>query len=452
MSDSASRDSGPGAGDWRLDGSSSQALASSASAGRVRLLVFSPNWLGDAVMALPAIDDLRRHLHAQVIVAARPSVARLFSLVPWVDEVIELEWRSSVGDLGAMMRDIRRLRTVRADIALLLPNSFASAWLALAARVPERWGYATDGRSPFLTRAIPAPEHRGRHASRMNAPGRGFRLQPEHPTANQVRLKPDPTNSGETVEGSRASHSDPRRPAAANPEPRLSAVARRAEVEVPIHQGAYYQRLVSALGAANGPLEPKIAVTAAPLADARALLVSAGWDGVRPLVVFAPGAAYGTAKRWWPPHFATLAADVIATHGAQVVLVGSAADAETTGEVLGLLPASVSESVIDLAGRTTLETLAAVLNVARVCVSNDSGAMHLAAAVGVPLAAIFGPTNEQETAPLVHAPMELLIHDVSCRPCMLRECPIDHPCMRDLAPDRVAATVTRMLTQLGAAR
>ena len=69
------------------------------------------------------------------------------------------------------------------------------------------------------------------------------------------------------------------------------------------------------------------------------------------------------------------------------------------------------------------------------CVSNDSGAMHVAAAVGVPLAAIFGPTNERETAPLPHADAiaQVIIHPVSCRPCMLRECPIDHPCMRDLA-------------------
>jgi len=106
----------------------------------------------------------------------------------------------------------------------------------------------------------------------------------------------------------------------------------------------------------------------------------------------------------------------------------------------------------DLSGRTTLEQLAAVISLARVCVSNDSGAMHLAAAVGVPLAALFGPTNEHETSPLVHAPLELLIHPVSCRPCMLRECPIDHPCMRDLTPARVLTSVTRLLTETGSGR
>src|SRR5688500_8598438 len=123
-----------------------------------RLLVLSPNWLGDAVMALPAIDDLRRHLSdARVIVAARRSVAGLFALVPWVDEIVELEWRGRVADAGAMWSDVRRLRAARPDAALLLPNSFASAWLAFAARVPARWGYARDGRSWLLTRAIALP-------------------------------------------------------------------------------------------------------------------------------------------------------------------------------------------------------------------------------------------------------------------------------------------------------
>jgi len=346
-----------------------------------RLLVFSPNWLGDAVMALPAIDDLRRHHPGcRLIVAARRSVASLFALVPWVDEVIELQWKGEASEPGTMMADVRRLRALRADAALLLPNSFASAWLTFAARVPQRWGYARDGRSLMLTRAIALPP---RHAGQgISAP--------------------------------------------------------------PIHQGTYYQHLVHALGAANGPLEPRLVVPDAAVAEARTLLTSADWDGRRPLVVFAPGAAYGTAKRWWPAHFARLAADLIEA-GTHVVLIGSTADAETTSEVRGLVPDPARALVSDLAGRTSLEGLAAILRLARACVSNDSGAMHVAAAVGVPLTAIFGPTNEHETAPLAHAPMDLLIHHVSCRPCMLRECPIDHPCMRDLEPARVLISVQRLL-------
>ena len=349
-----------------------------------RLLVLSPNWLGDAVMALPAIDDLRRHHPGcRLIVGARRSVARLFALVPWVGDVIELEWKGRASELGAMWSDVGRLRAVGADAALLLPNSFASAWLAFAARVPQRWGYARDGRSMLLTQAIALPPH--------------------DQDVGRVLLDP------------------------------------------PLHQGAYYQHLVQALGASNGPLEPRLVVGESAVTEARVLLTSAGWDGRRPLVVFAPGAAYGTAKRWWPAHFARLAADLIAAADACVVLIGSTADAATTSEVRGMVPDPARASVSDLAGRTSLEVLAAVLRLARACVSNDSGAMHVAAAVGVPLAALFGPTNEHETAPLAHAPMDLLIHHVSCRPCMLRECPIDHPCMRDLDPARVLTSVQRLL-------
>ena len=90
-----------------------------------RLIVFSPNWLGDAVMALPAIDDLRRHLGARIVVVARRSVARLFTLVPWVDEVVELEWRGGIADVGAMRRDIRRVKSLGAETARYIGVSWS---------------------------------------------------------------------------------------------------------------------------------------------------------------------------------------------------------------------------------------------------------------------------------------------------------------------------------------
>jgi heptosyltransferase II len=129
--------------------------------------------------------------------------------------------------------------------------------------------------------------------------------------------------------------------------------------------------------------------------------------------------------------------------GAHCALVGSGGDAQTTAWVRSALAADAARHVTDLAGATTLTTLAGVLSLARACVSNDSGAMHLAGAVGVPLAALFGPTREMETAPLARSGRraEVLLHPVWCRPCMLRECPIDHRCMRGLDPDRVFAVV-----------
>ena len=339
-----------------------------------RILILAPNWLGDAVMALPAMDDVRRRFPgARLMVAARPSVARLFTMTPAVDEVIELGWRGRVTQVGALRRDVAQLRKLGADLAILFPNSFAAAWMARGSRARERWGYAADMRSMMLTRAVARP-----------AGG--------------------------------------------------------------MHQGAYYQHLVRELGIPTGPLEPRVVVPEPARTEARRLLAER-WDGVRPLVVLAPGAAYGTAKQWLPEHFATLVGELVSDCGVHCALVGSGADANATAAIQAQLADAVRTQVSDLCGRTSLESLAGVLASAHACVSNDSGAMHLAAAVGVPLAALFGPTNERETAPLPHAGVvaAVLIHPVSCRPCMLRECPIDHPCMRDLEPSRVLATVREML-------
>jgi heptosyltransferase-2 len=338
------------------------------------LLIVAPNWLGDAVMALPAIAGIRRRYpQARLTVAARPPVAPLFPLVPSVDEVVTLEWRGSLVARGAMRRDAERLREVEAEAAILLTNSFATAWLVRAAEVPERWGYASDLRRPLLSRAVRRPRRGG-------------------------------------------------------------------------HQGAYYLHLVRELVGASGSLEPELRIDDAIVDTARALLASRGWDGRRPLLTVAPGAAYGTAKRWLPAHFGRLV-DLAASAGVQVVLVGSRPDAETTAWVRAAAGPSARDQVIDLAGATTLEQLAGIMRLSAACVSNDSGAMHLAGAAGAPLAALFGPTREHETAPLVRAGgrAEVLLHPVWCRPCMLRECPIDHRCMRGLTPDRVWSAVDRLL-------
>jgi heptosyltransferase II len=186
------------------------------------------------------------------------------------------------------------------------------------------------------------------------------------------------------------------------------------------------------------------------------------------VIVVAPGAAYGTAKRWLPAHFARLVAMMASERGAQCVLVGSAGDAGTADWIKALLRGDhslssnesrlqvargdVDPAIIDLTGATTLEMLAGVMAIAAACVSNDSGAMHLAGAVGVPLAALFGPTREHETAPLVRAGgrADVMINPVWCRPCMLRECPIDHRCMKGLSPERVFDGIDRLIGARGA--
>jgi lipopolysaccharide heptosyltransferase II len=327
-----------------------------------RLVILSPNWLGDAVMALPAIADVRRAMPGRhVAIAARPSIAPLFDLVDGIDEQIAIS--SGHAPLEAF------------DIALLLPNAFRTALATWRAGVPERWGYRADGRALLLTRAVPPPSSS-------------------------------------------------------------------------VHQVDYYRHLVASLGFANGSAEPRVRVPDAARESASRLLSAAGWDARRPLVALAPGAAYGSAKRWPPEYFAELAAD-LSTDGVQAVIVGSAADVPTSAAVAALFQArrgaaSSVPGLIDLSGTTDLSALAGVFTLCRTLVTNDSGAMHLAAAAGVAVTAVFGPTRDRETRPIGprHA---VLTNDVWCRPCMLRDCPLDHRCLRGLEPSAVAEAARRTL-------
>jgi heptosyltransferase-2 len=326
----------------------------------MNLVVLSPNWLGDAVMALPAIADIRRHFaKARLTVAARASVASLFTMVPGVEAVLTLPGRGGLAALRTWRQDVNALASGGFDTAVLLPNSWASAYVVHRAGIAERWGLATDLRARLLTRSAPKP--------------RGA-----------------------------------------------------------AHQAGYYQALVAALGIANGPAYARVKVpegTANPIT-------------ARPYVVLAPGAAYGSAKQWPPARFAELAV-TLAKSGQAVVLVGSRADAATCQAISREAGAASPESLIDLSGRTSLAELTAVLAGAAAVVSNDSGAMHLAGAVGAPVVAVFGATNEHRTAPLVNGPdavpARILATDVWCRPCMLRDCPIDHRCMTGVTADAVAS-------------
>ena len=324
------------------------------------VVVLAPNWLGDAVMALPAVADLRRHFSDnRLIVAARPSVSSLFTLAAGVDSIVSA--------------DVSSIRGAGASVAVLLPNSFASAWLVKRSGVPERWGYAADLRGLMLTKAI-------------------------------------------------------RRPAK------------------PMHQSEYYQHLCRELGVEIGPREIALAIPPEALHDARTLLTGHGWQGQTALVVLAPGAAYGKAKQWIPTHVVRLVTELVRERRMTCALVGSRGDAATIRAVRSAAPADCQPRILDLAGSTTLPVLAAVMSLARACVSNDSGAMHLAAAAGVPTVAIFGPTNERATAPLARhdVSIEVLTHPVWCRPCMLRECPIDHRCMTGIEPAHVIAAIDRI--------
>ena len=338
-----------------------------------RLVVLAPNWLGDAVMALPAFADVRRHFSsAHITVAARPSVAPMFSMVEGVDAVITLPGGGGWRALTGWSKDVRALSGQSFDTAILFPNSFATALVASKAGIAERWGVAADGRGSLLTRSVRKP---------------------------------------------------------------------RGEV----HQQAYYQALTAALGIPPGP---PFARVWPDTGKARQLLRDIGLDLDEPFVVFAPGAAYGRAKQWLPERYAELADLIINGRGGTVLMVGSNADRSACEDINRRFPQQGTRinRLIDFCGKSDLVTLAGILAQAAAVVSNDSGAMHLAGAVGTKVVAVFGPTNEARTSPLASGPDApkpvVITHDVFCRPCMLRECPIDHRCMRRID----AATVLEALS------
>ncbi|MDP1571063.1 MAG: lipopolysaccharide heptosyltransferase II [Vicinamibacterales bacterium] len=344
-----------------------------------RVVVVAPNWLGDAVMALPAVASVRRQWpSAHLAVAARASVAPLFTLVAGVDAVITLETTTGLGAVARWRRDAHRLASAGADTALLLPNSFVSAWIVAQAPIGERWGYAADLRARLLTRAVPRPR---------------------------------------TL----------------------------------LHQADYYLALVEALGITPAPPYAQVQVRGAALEARTRLLEGHGLAAAAPFVAMAPGAAYGKAKQWPPERFAELAARIHAELGWRAVLVGTRSDAPVCAGIARDVQRREpgTPAPVDLSGQTDLPALAAVLASARAVVANDSGAMHLAGAVGAPVVALFGSTNEQQTTPLTAAPdaprPRVITHAAWCRPCMLRECPIDHRCMRGITAHAVMASITDLV-------
>lgn len=326
-----------------------------------RLVVRMPNWLGDAVMALPALQAVRHaYPDAWIAAAAIPSIA------PVLEETTGARPQQIL--VVEKSNERVRLREGRFDTALLLTNSFRTAWTARRSGIPARWGFATAGRGPLLTHRVSRPRHA-------------------------------------------------------------------------VHQSEYYLELVRGLQIEAPTVRPGISVTGVTRGRAERLFQHERLPPGVPLVGFAPGAAYGHAKRWPPDRVARVITRLVRERGAACVLVGAGADREAGREIESALPPDVG--VTNLIGRTDLRLLVGVLAACRAFVSNDSGAMHLAAAAGVPLTAIFGPTNERATAPV--GDHDLILHPVFCRPCMLRECPIDHRCMTRISVDDVYESVVRRL-------
>ena len=207
------------------------------------------------------------------------------------------------------------------------------------------------------------------------------------------------------------------------------------EAELPLIVERYAALAQPAGEALRRPLpDPRLAVDPATRAAA---LARHGLDASRPVAAFAPGAEYGPAKRWPPRHFAQLARDLHA-RGHAVWLLGSAKDAAITAEIRRL----AGDICVDLAGKTTLDEAIDLISAAACVVSNDSGLMHVAAALDRPMAALFGSSSPAFTPPLSSKARVISLR-LDCSPCFARTCPLGHThCLETLEPARVLTALT----------
>ena len=207
-----------------------------------------------------------------------------------------------------------------------------------------------------------------------------------------------------------------------------------------------YLHLVSAVGASSVPLPPRIVINRDEVdkVAARLGLPSARED--RPFFGLNPGAEYGPAKRWPTGDFIAAAVAVHKATHCRWIIFGGEGDREIAHVVAtGIGQVLAEQPVINLAGQTTLRELAAALKSCRLLLTNDTGPMHLAAAVGTPVVAVFGSTSPEMTGPIFSADAQIVrAPDIPCAPCFLRTCPIDFRCMTRIESDVVVKAVLRL--------
>lgn len=333
----------------------------------MKIVVRAPNWIGDCVMALPAIKTLKKNLpDAEIWVAALDWVAGLYASVPEIEGVLSLP---SAKGIKGLLTSVSRLKAHAFDAGLLLTNSFHSALVFARANIPERWGYRTDARHLLLTRSI-----------------------------------------------------------------------RNVSPAIPHHHVYYYLKLLEGLGFKHDSPSLSLNIPGNELVRMEARLLALGWEKGVPLITLNPGAQYGPAKRWPAERFRSVARMIAEHLPSFFAIVGSGSEIALAEE----LASEMAPRPASLAGKTTLSELAAVIRLSRLFITNDTGPMHIANALGTPLVAVFGPTDHRITGPF-QTPSVLVRKEAPCWPCHYRECPFDHRCMRDIQPEDVFEACLEMI-------
>jgi lipopolysaccharide heptosyltransferase II len=343
-----------------------------------------------SVPAIRAIKDGR--LDAHVTIATPAKIAPLWKLVPEVDAMVPLTSNSVL----AAVRSIRA--RPRFDVAILFPNSLRVALEARLSGIRRRIGYRGHSRSWLLNQIIHAPqlsppEHQSIRYLRIAQKCGALTKQSLNEKTPSVQLRKDSRAGSTTLDSERF-----REPAAQLVDANQQSSTCHVEVE---RRRINYQLVKLAL---------------------------------------CPGAEYGPAKRWPPERFAEVAVKVAAQAPVQWVLFGTPKDVEI-GEQIA---AGLGDACLNRIGQTTLDQLILALGECRLLLTNDTGTMHLASLLRIPLVAIFGSTEPGLTGPLGDRHI-VLRHHVECSPCFLRRCPIDFRCMQGVAVQEVVDAVLSLL-------
>jgi len=346
----------------------------------LKVLLRAPNWIGDAVLALPAVAALAERRDIRLSLLAPPSVHPLFESLAGA---ILLPVDPGVRNV-AQAWSVARAVAADDDVGLVFPRSFSSALVLRLAGIPRRIGRQGDGRGFLLTERLPAPP------------------SPPRP------LPPAPASGAEPGRAPEGFHRW--RDYAELAERVLGApVPERYPLRVPSEAGGAAARLIAAAA------------------------------GRGPLVGLNPGAT-APSRRWPQERFAAVGRRLRQAADARVVVLGGRLEAPLARDVAAAVPGAAS-----LAGRTDLKTLMGVLAALDLLVTNDTGPMHLAAALGTPLLDLCGAADERVTGP--RGPRARVLRErLFCSPCVRNVCPFDLQCMRALTTDRVAAAA---LAELG---
>jgi lipopolysaccharide heptosyltransferase II len=371
-----------------------------------RILVRGTNWLGDAVMTTPALLRLREKFpDAHIALLTPEKLRKLWTNHPAVDETISFAPGETVFAVakklrvGLSHRDDRtaqRAVPTKFDLALVLPNSSRSALEVFLAGIPQRIGYARPWRNFFLTQSVA-------------------------PRADAVKMR-------------KRSKAEIRRLISEKSE----AGSQKPETSKSAHQIFEYLHLAAALGVNPEPLPPKLFVAPEEIEAARKKF---GLDNIsNPVFGLNPGAEYGPAKRWPVEKFIAAAKEIQQRTNCVWLLFGGKSDLQLAAQIESEIQNSKFK-IQNCCGKTSLRELMALLKLCRALLTNDTGPMHVAAALGTPVVAPFGSTSPELTGPIFLEASKILKSDAPCAPCFLHECPIDFRCMNGIGVGRVVEAV-----------